>query len=62
MGSGPTWPSQTPCATSVRPRVAVWSRVAVCDEVAGLIAYLASDAAGYVTGSTFDINGGSLMR
>jgi 3-oxoacyl-[acyl-carrier protein] reductase len=36
--------------------------VAVCDEVAGLIAFLASDAAGYVTGSTFDINGGSLMR
>ena len=32
------------------------------DEVAGLIAYLASDAAGYVTRSTFDINGGSLMR
>ena len=33
-------------------------RLGRTDEVAGLIAYLASDAAGYVTGSTFDINGG----
>ncbi|MBV2357151.1 SDR family oxidoreductase [Streptomyces sp. J2-1] len=31
-------------------------------EVAALAAYLASDAAGYVTGATFDINGGSFMR
>ena len=37
-------------------------RLGRTDEVAGLIAYLASDQAGYVTGSTFDINGGSLMR
>ena len=38
------------------------ARLGRSDEVAGLIAYLASDEAGYVTGSTFDINGGSLMR
>jgi 3-oxoacyl-[acyl-carrier protein] reductase len=37
-------------------------RLGRTDEVAGLIAYLASDQAGYVTGSTFDINGGSFMR
>ena len=37
-------------------------RLGRTDEIAGLIAYLASDQAGYVTGSTFDINGGSLMR
>ncbi|WP_342536933.1 SDR family NAD(P)-dependent oxidoreductase [Sporosarcina sp. FSL K6-3508] len=32
------------------------------EEVAGIVSYLASDAAGYITGSTFDINGGLLMR
>ena len=31
------------------------------EEVAELICYLASDAAGYVTGASIDINGGSLM-
>ena len=37
-------------------------RLGRADEVAALIAYLASDAAGFVTGSTFDVNGGSFMR
>ncbi|MEU8632622.1 SDR family NAD(P)-dependent oxidoreductase [Amycolatopsis sp. NPDC048633] len=31
-------------------------------EVAELVAYLVSDSAGYVTGATFDINGGLFMR
>ena len=32
------------------------------DEVGDLVAYLASDAAGYITGATLDINGGLAMR
>ena len=32
------------------------------DEVAAAVAYLASDAAGFVTGATLDVNGGMLMR
>jgi 3-oxoacyl-[acyl-carrier protein] reductase len=32
------------------------------DEVAAAVAYLVSDAAAFVTGSTLDINGGMLMR
>ena len=36
-------------------------RLGSVDDVAGLVAYLASDAAGYITGSTFVIDGG-LMR
>jgi 3-oxoacyl-[acyl-carrier protein] reductase len=31
-------------------------------EVGELVAFLASDSAGFVTGATFDINGGALMR
>jgi 3-oxoacyl-[acyl-carrier protein] reductase len=32
------------------------------EEVAALVAFLLSDAAAYVTGATFDANGGALMR
>jgi 3-oxoacyl-[acyl-carrier protein] reductase len=32
------------------------------DEVGELVAFLASDAAGYITGATLDINGGLAMR
>lgn len=31
-------------------------------EVAELIAFMASDAAGFITGATYDVNGGALMR
>jgi 3-oxoacyl-[acyl-carrier protein] reductase len=32
------------------------------EEVASLAAFLASDEAGFVTGATYDLNGGLLMR
>ncbi|GAA4545824.1 SDR family NAD(P)-dependent oxidoreductase [Amycolatopsis samaneae] len=37
-------------------------RIAEPAEIAGLVAYLAGDTAGFVTGATYDINGGVLMR
>lgn len=37
-------------------------RVGEAIEVAELVAYLVSDYGGFVTGATFDINGGRLMR
>lgn len=37
-------------------------RFGKAEEVAKMVSYLASEPAGYITGSTFDINGGLLMR
>ena len=37
-------------------------RVGRAEEVAAAVAFLASDEAGYVTGSTLDVNGGLFMR
>jgi len=36
-------------------------RLGTADEVADLICFAASEAAGYITGASFDINGGDLM-
>jgi 3-oxoacyl-[acyl-carrier protein] reductase len=43
-----------------RSRIPVGREGNVSD-VAGLVSYLCSDEAGYVTGATIDINGGSFM-
>ena len=37
-------------------------RLGLPNEVAALVAFLASDEAGFITGATYDINGGMLMR
>jgi 3-oxoacyl-[acyl-carrier protein] reductase len=36
-------------------------RLGTALEVADVICFAASEAAGYITGATFDINGGDLM-
>ena len=36
-------------------------RVGTSEEVANVIAFLASDAASYLTGETIEVNGGQLM-
>jgi 3-oxoacyl-[acyl-carrier protein] reductase len=38
------------------------NRVATVEEVANVVVFLASDAAGYMTGTTLDVTGGMMMR
>ncbi len=39
----------------------VYQRLGTAQEVADLVCFIASDAAGYITGASLDINGGDLM-
>lgn len=53
--------SDTPEERERRQRVIPLSRVGQPDEVAGVIAFLVSEDASYVTGETLHVNGGLLM-
>ena len=46
---------------AVRSRIPV-GRFGEPEEVAALVAFLVSDEAGYITGATYDVNGGLFMR
>jgi 3-oxoacyl-[acyl-carrier protein] reductase len=46
---------------ALRQRIPV-GRFGEPDEIGALVAFLCSDEAGYITGATFDANGGLLMR
>jgi 3-oxoacyl-[acyl-carrier protein] reductase len=48
-------------AAEIAARVPV-GRLGTPQDVAAAVAYLASDAAGFVTGTTLDVNGGLFMR
>jgi NAD(P)-dependent dehydrogenase (short-subunit alcohol dehydrogenase family) len=43
-------------------RLTPMRRLARPEDVAAAVAYLVSDAAGFVTGDTLAVNGGSVMR
>jgi NAD(P)-dependent dehydrogenase (short-subunit alcohol dehydrogenase family) len=51
----------TPEALAAHARSFPIQRLGTASEVADLVAFLASDAAGYITGASLDINGGDLM-
>jgi 3-oxoacyl-[acyl-carrier protein] reductase len=60
--SGPAMDSMPADAIANLERTIPVGRVGRPDEVAELVAYLCSDAAGFVTGAALDINGGLSMR
>ena len=58
---GPTDTSLNPAAgpnADVQQQMLAIERFARADEIAGLVAYLASDQAGFVTGASLTIDGG----
>jgi 3-oxoacyl-[acyl-carrier protein] reductase len=62
-------PMDTPMVRAVPPEVLERlvaeipvGRIGRPDEIAALVAFLASDRAGFITGATYDVNGGVLMR
>lgn len=59
---GPVMAALTPEEVEALARSIPAGRLGTPEEVAALVAFLASDEAAFVTGATFDINGGLLMR
>jgi 3-oxoacyl-[acyl-carrier protein] reductase len=62
-------PMDTPMIQAVPPEVVgrlvaevPVGRIGRPEEIAALVAFLVSDRAGFITGATYDINGGVLMR
>ena len=51
----------TPEKRETFARMTPVGRLAEPDDIAGLIAFLASEDSGYITGATIDVNGGRLM-
>jgi 3-oxoacyl-[acyl-carrier protein] reductase len=59
---GPVMAALPPGQVAELARSVPIGRLGTPAEVAALVVYLASDEASFVTGATFDINGGLLMR
>jgi len=66
IAPGPILTEQTALAPPEKLAAVVQSipagRLGQVSEVGALVAYLASDAAGFMIGATLDINGGLVMR
>jgi 3-oxoacyl-[acyl-carrier protein] reductase len=60
--AGPVMDTLPPEHVEALARSIPVGRVGRPEEVAALVAFLASDEAGYITGATLDVNGGLLMR
>jgi 3-oxoacyl-[acyl-carrier protein] reductase len=60
--AGPIMDTLPPERVEALARSIPVGRVGRPEEVAALVAFLASDEAGYITGATLDVNGGLLMR
>jgi 3-oxoacyl-[acyl-carrier protein] reductase len=59
---GPVMASLSPEQVEALARSIPVGRLGTPEDVAALVAFLASDEAAFVTGATFDVNGGLLMR